>query len=131
MLHSRIKRVEEEYHHAVANILAYEIRDPRLEFASVTRVKISKDLREAVVYYSLLNDAEDAIQEAREALESAKGYIKRLLAAHIDLKRLPDPRFLLDTTTRDAFHIFKLMQEVHTDAPLEETQEAQESGEQD
>jgi ribosome-binding factor A len=123
MLHSRIKRVQEEYHHAVANILAYEIRDPRLEFASVTRVKISKDLREAVVYYSLLNDDAEAIEQAREALESARGYIKRLLASHIELKRLPDPRFVLDTTTRDAFHIFKLMQEVHTDAPLEETPE--------
>jgi ribosome-binding factor A len=123
MLHSRIKRVQEEYHHAVANILAYEIRDPRLEFASVTRVKISKDLREAVVYYSLLNDDAEAVEQAREALESARGYIKRLLASHIELKRLPDPRFVLDTTTRDAFHIFKLMQEVHTDAPLEETPE--------
>jgi ribosome-binding factor A len=107
----------------VANILAYEIRDPRLEFASVTRVKISKDLREAVVYYSLLNDDAEAVEQAREALESARGYIKRLLASHIELKRLPDPRFVLDTTTRDAFHIFKLMQEVHTDAPLEETPE--------
>ncbi len=123
MLQSRIKRVQEEYHHAVANILAYEIRDPRLEFASVTRVKISNDLREAVVYYSLLNDDADAVEQAREALESARGYIKRLLASHIELKRLPDPRFVLDTTTRDAFHIFKLMQEVHTDAPLEETPE--------
>jgi ribosome-binding factor A len=121
MLHSRIKRVQEEYHHAVANILAYEIRDPRLELISVTRVKISKDLRESVVYYSLLNDDEEAINQAREALESAKGYIKRLLAAQIALKRQPDPRFILDTTTRDAFHIFKLMQEVHTDAPLEDS----------
>lgn len=131
MLHSRIKRVEEEYHHAVANILTYEVRDPRLEFASVTRVKISKDLREAVVYYSLLNDAEEAVDQAREALESARGYIKRLLAAHIDLKRLPDPRFVLDTTTRDAFHIFKLMQEVHTDAPPEELEDGPEADEKD
>ncbi len=129
MLHSRIKRVQEEYHHAVANILAYEISDPRLEFVSVTRVKISKDLREAVVYFSMLQDDEESLKHASEALESAKGFVKRILATHISLKRLPDPRFVLDTTTRDAFHIFKLMQEVHTDAPLEETEEEEQPDE--
>lgn len=112
MLHSRIRRVQEEYNHALANIITFELSDPRVEFASVTAVKISKDLREAVVHISFLTDDPDAAIEGIAALEQAKGFIKRHLAKHISLKRLPDPRFILDTSEREAFRLFHVIDQV-------------------
>jgi ribosome-binding factor A len=80
MLHSRIKRIEEEYKQALAEILNYEIDDPRIEFASVSYVHVSKDLGNAVVGISLLQDDPEQAQDCMDAIASAKGYIKRLLA---------------------------------------------------
>lgn len=122
MLHSRMKRVEEMIQQELAKILAYDLQDPRVRMASPSQVKVSKDLREAVVHISLLEDDPDVQAEAMEALESAKGYIKRLLADRVRLKRLPDPHFKLDTTCRDAFELFKVMDQVET-LPLEEDDE--------
>lgn len=120
MLHSRIKRVQEEYQHELAKIIAYDLSDPRLEFVSVTGVKVSKDLREAVVHVSVLADAEERDREALEALESARGYLKRLLAERLSLKRLPDPHFVLDTSEREAFRLFGIMERLKEEAPVGE-----------
>ena len=121
MLHSRMKRVAEQYQHEMAKILAYDLQDPRLEFVSVTGVKISNDLREAIVFVSPLEDAPEKHQAVLEALEAAHGYVKRLLAARLALKRLPDPQFKLDTTGRDAFRLFHIMEEIREDSSSGET----------
>ncbi len=112
MLHSRIKRVQGEYKQELAKIIAYDLSDPRMEFVSVTGVKISRDLREAIVHISLLDDDPKIAQEIVEALEAAIGDIKRILATRISLKRLPDPHFKLDTATRDAYRLFNIMEEI-------------------
>jgi len=109
MLHSRLKRVEQEIQHELARILAYEMRDPRIEMVTPTHVKISKDLREAVVHVSVLNDDPESGAETMAALEAGKGYIKRLLASRIVIKRLPELHFKLDTSLSKAFELFKIM----------------------
>lgn len=121
MLHSRMKRVEEEYQHELARILAYELEDPRLKFATVSSVSIARDLSDATVYISFLEDDPEKEREAMHALEAARGLIKRLLAERLVLKRHPNPHFRLDTTVRDAFHLFKIMEETRKDALPEET----------
>lgn len=111
MLHSRIKRVQENYLHELTKIINYDLQDPRLKMVSVTRVKISKDLREAVVHVSLLEDDPQAAEAVIDALDESRGFIKRILATRISLKRLPNPKFFLDTTTKDAFLIMSKMRE--------------------
>lgn len=117
MLHSRMKRVEEEYQHALAHILAYDLEDPRLKFASVTGVSIARDLSEATVYISFLEDDPEKERSALHAIEVARGLIKRLLAERLSLKRHPNPHFRLDTTQRDAFRLFRVMDEALKDSP--------------
>jgi len=109
MLHSRLKRVEQEIQHELARILAYEMRDPRIEMVTPTHVKISKDLHEAVVHVSVLNDDPESAAETMAALEAGKGFIKRLLASRIVIKRLPELHFKLDTSLSKAFELFKVL----------------------
>jgi ribosome-binding factor A len=128
MLHSRMKRVEEEYQHELARILAYELEDPRLKFATVTSVSIGRDLSDATVYISFLEDDPEKEREAMHAIEVARGLIKRLLAERLVLKRHPNPHFRLDTTQRDAFRLFKIMEENRpADLPEESATQASES----
>jgi ribosome-binding factor A len=109
MLHSRMKRVEQEIQQELARILAYEMRDPRIQMVTPTHVSVSKDLREATVHVSFLNDDPESAEEAMNALEAGKGYIKRLLASRIVIKRLPDLHFRLDTSIGEAFELYKVL----------------------
>lgn len=112
MLNSRIKRVEELIQQELAQILNYGLRDPRIGFITVTRIKVAKDLSDALVFVSFLEEDPKKIEEAMRALESAKGYIKRLLAAHVTLKRLPDLHFKQDVSYLDSQHMEELFHKI-------------------
>ena len=76
-------------------MLLKEIKDPRLGFVTVTGVHLTGDLREATVYVSLFgSDREKA--ESLEALNNARGFIRRELARTINLRNTPDITFVMD-----------------------------------
>jgi ribosome-binding factor A len=112
-LHSRIKRINEELKEALARIIARELKDPRLAetMATVTEVEVTRDLRLAQVYVSVLGD--DAhTNGVMEALNHSKGFIKRRLAEEVILRSLPDLVFHLDTSVRNAERINTLLREI-------------------
>jgi ribosome-binding factor A len=119
MLPSRLKRVEELLQQDLARILQYEIRDPRVKFVTVTGVKVVKDLSEATAFVSILEDDAQKADDVMEGLESARGYIKRLLAERVVLKRLPDVRFEWDTSATQARRIYEILRKIELEQPEE------------
>lgn len=111
-LHSRMKRINEELHHAIAGILQNELKDPRIGtgLVTVTDVIVSKDLHNAQVWISVFG-SDDAAKAAMEALEHSRGFIKRLLADRIVLKYMPELHFRLDTSGRNAARINELLKQ--------------------
>ncbi len=98
MAHSfnRASRVEDQIHREVSNIVLHRVHDPRLRQVTITRVRLSRDLKNAVVFYSLLKGDEKGLKDAAKGLESAKGFIKRELGARIRIKFLPRINFEYD-----------------------------------
>ncbi|MFH0792886.1 MAG: 30S ribosome-binding factor RbfA [bacterium] len=111
-LHSRILRVQDLLKAELSQILLYEMKDPRLGFLTISEVKVSKDLRYARVYVSLLEEDEEKIRETFVALEKARGFIKKQLAERVSLKFLPDLSFEFDTSARYAFEIETIFQKL-------------------
>ncbi|HBF34861.1 TPA: 30S ribosome-binding factor RbfA [Candidatus Sumerlaeota bacterium] len=118
MLHSRMKRVNEEYQHHLAEIFAWEMNDPRMKLVTPVSVKVSPDLSEAVVLISVMEDDTTKAEEVLHVIEGARGYIKKLMAGRIQLKRQPNPHFKLDTTLTKAFGVFKLLHEIEESGEL-------------
>lgn len=112
MLHSRIQRVSHLLRNEIAEILLNDVKDPRLSFVTVSHVEVSKDLRKATVFISILSDEADAIGATLEALESAKGYIKSLLSERVILKFMPDLKFRVDQGARHAARIEAILREL-------------------
>ena len=112
MLNSRLRRVEEVIQQDLARIINYDLNDPRVKFVTVMRVKVSKDLSECIAFVSIMETEGVKAEEVLRGLEAAKGYIKKLLAQRVVLKRLPDLHFRQDTSLNDAFHIDKILQEI-------------------
>ena len=91
----RQERLAGEIRDEVAQMLVRELRDPRIGFATVTRVELSPDLQHARVLISVRGEAE-AQQKTLEGLTSARGYIRREISQRLRLRRAPELVFVLD-----------------------------------
>jgi ribosome-binding factor A len=92
---SRIERVNESVKREICMIVQRELGDPRLEFASISRVEVSRDLRHAKIFFSVLGD-ELSAAHATDGFEAAKGFIKRRLSQRIQMKFMPELNFIYD-----------------------------------
>ncbi len=101
---SRPERVCEQMRREVSQILQEEIKDPRIGFITVIRVEITKDLRFARIFYSILGKDKDQ-KEAKEALESAHGFIRRLIGQRLKLRLTPEIVFIYDKSSEYSIEI--------------------------
>lgn len=105
----RIERVEEQIKQEIADIIHNEVKDPRIGFITISEVKVSKDLRNALVFVSFLEDNKVKNDESLEGLNIAKGFIRRELGKRVTFKYLPELHFKLDETARHAAHINEIL----------------------
>ena len=95
----------------VSEIIRTEVHDPRVaEMVSITYVKVSPDLRDATVYFSIIG-TEQEWKDTEEGLNKAKGFIQKLLGERIFLKVTPRLRFVPDHTMEQAQKIEQLIEE--------------------
>ncbi|MGA2165800.1 MAG: 30S ribosome-binding factor RbfA [Solirubrobacteraceae bacterium] len=110
MTSGRMRRVDEAIRQVIGEVVAGELKDPRVGFVTVTDVRTSADLSHARVYVSVLGDEPD--REATLAgLRSAHGYIQRRVASELRLKRTPTLDFIYDGTTDRAMRLEALLDE--------------------
>ncbi|MBN2176146.1 MAG: 30S ribosome-binding factor RbfA [Demequinaceae bacterium] len=91
----RALRLAETIQRIIANALETEIRDPRLGFVTVTGVRVTGDLQNATVFYTVLGD-DDARKQTADALASAKGRLRSLVGADLNIRLTPTLDFILD-----------------------------------
>ncbi|MBQ8080833.1 MAG: 30S ribosome-binding factor RbfA [Clostridia bacterium] len=107
----RIDRISEEVRHAVDGAIR-QMNDPRItENFSITRADVTRDLRYAKIYVSILED--DQAKDMMAALKSAAGYLRRELGRAVDLRYTPELIFSRDTNIAYGIHIAQLLQEVN------------------
>jgi ribosome-binding factor A len=95
----------------VSEILATEMKDPRLGMVSITRVEMSPDLRYATLNTSVYG-SEDEKMETIQALSGASGYIRKLLAPRLRIRHIPSIRFRLDESMEHAEQITRTLNEI-------------------
>ena len=111
---ARSDRVSGHIQKALSDILLKKIKDPRLEFATITNVKMSRDLRVARIYFTITGDKKSA-EEALEGFKSAIGYVKRTLAGQLGLRYMPELKFFYDESFDYGSHIDKILKDVKAD----------------
>jgi len=92
----------------VAEMLERRVKDPRLGFVTVTDAKITGDLREATVYYTVYGSADDQAGTAA-ALKSATGLIRSEVGRQTGLRHTPSLSFVRDTLPEGAQHLEELV----------------------
>ena len=113
----RASRVGDLILREIADLLMTRVKEPRVKKITVTGISVSKDLRYAKVFYSLIG-SEQEILEAQKGLESATGFIKREIGLRMDLKYMPDIVFRHDPSLAEGDHMEKLFQKLKKEEPL-------------
>ncbi|MEV2219727.1 MULTISPECIES: 30S ribosome-binding factor RbfA [Nocardia] len=96
---ARARRLAKRISAIVATAIEYEVKDPRLNFVTVTDAKVTGDLREATVYYTVMGetlDVEPDYAAAAAGLEKAKGVLRSKVGAGTGVKFTPTLAFVLD-----------------------------------
>ena len=110
MSYQRIDRISEEVRREVDRIIREELNDPRISGTfSVTRADVTRDLRYAKIYVSVLED--DKREGLLAALKSASGYIRRALGKGILIRYSPELSFVSDQNIAYGVHISKVLSE--------------------
>ncbi|MGN1020791.1 MAG: 30S ribosome-binding factor RbfA [Aristaeellaceae bacterium] len=125
MSYQRIDRISEEVRREVDRIIREELNDPRVTGTfSVTRAEVTRDLRYAKIYVSVLED--DRREDLLKALKSAAGYIRRALGKGIIIRSAPELSFVSDQNIAYGVHIAQVLAEAqknegeHHDAEQED-----------
>ncbi len=104
----RPERLGEALREEIAEVVGFELDDPRIQSATVTEVNVSGDLRDARVYV-LINGSEAEIKEALNALRQAATFVRQQVAMNLDLRFAPHIHFVRDSAEENAARVNSLL----------------------
>jgi len=107
---TRQEKIKELLKVEISDIIRRELKDPRLGFITITDAEVSKDLRYAKVYISVLGD-EKAKEESLAVLQHAAGFIRGEFGRRAFLKVIPEITFKMDTSVEHGARIFELLEQ--------------------
>lgn len=107
----RLARVNSQLQREITRILRSEVRDPRVGTPIVTEVRVTSDLSYARVFVRLAGSSGERDQ-AMKGLAASAAFIRGSLGAELHIRRLPELRFVEDTSHEHAKRIEELLREV-------------------
>jgi len=107
----RTLQVSDEIQRILSEVIQYELKDPRVGFATVVGVNMSADLQHATVRISVLDETQRA--DTFEALQRARGFMRRRVAQELrHLRAVPELHLMLDTSLDYSIHIDEVLRQV-------------------
>lgn len=108
---ARLGRIEEEYKKELSQIISYELKNPNVTgLISVTKVKVTNDLKYAKVYVSILNAKNT--KNTLVGLKKSSGFIRSELARKVNLRNTPELLFELDESLEYGAKIDTILKEI-------------------
>jgi ribosome-binding factor A len=105
---ARVRRHAERIRELVASVVRTQVKDPRLGMITITDARLTADLRDATVFYTVLGDAAAKASTAA-ALDSANGLLRSTVGKALGLRHSPSLTFVLDDVQDHAKHIDDLL----------------------
>jgi ribosome-binding factor A len=107
---TRARRLADRIKVIVAEQLERRVKDPRLGFVTITDARITNDLRDATVFYTVFGDEEERAASTA-ALDSAKGMLRTEVGRQTGVRHTPSLTFVLDAVPDNARHITDLLKQ--------------------
>jgi ribosome-binding factor A len=110
----RSERIADSIREEIAQIVGYELEDPRLSTVTVTDVKLSDDKRAARIYVTVAGD-ENEHKSALAALKHAAAYVRKQLGISLNLPRTPELHFVRDRVEEEGERVDQLLQQIESE----------------
>jgi len=111
---SRPDRVGDQIRKELSELIAREVHDPGIGFLTVTQVKMTPDLQNARVYYTIIGD-EKARKDTQRALGRATPFLRRQVGNRVRLKTVPTLEFFYDESIERQDRIEKIMLDIQAE----------------
>lgn len=108
---SRQDRVAEAIRQEASLIIHDKLKDPRIGFITITNVEVTPDLRYAKIFFSVLGN-DESYKKTKEALDSALGFVRKLVAERLNLRFAPEIAFYEDRSTEYSVRIEEVLNEI-------------------
>ncbi|MDZ7672292.1 MAG: 30S ribosome-binding factor RbfA [Halanaerobiales bacterium] len=107
----RVRRMSQLLKEEISKIVLRELKDPRIGFASITKIDVSSDLKHAKVMVSVYGSEQEK-KETMEGLDAANKYIRKLVGERLTTYHTPELIFRYDDSIEQGVHISHLIDEV-------------------
>ena len=106
-------RVADQVQRDLAEIIAYELKDPRVGMITITEVQVTPDYAHAKVYFTTLVDNDEAVENTLSGLHKAAGFIRGQLGRRLTIHTIPELHFVHDRSTMRGIELSKLIDEAN------------------
>lgn len=107
----KIERINTNLKREISMILANEVDDKNIKFVTVTDVDTTNDLSLSKVYVTVLNDEKK--DDIMKSLINAKGFVRSQLFDRVELRKIPDIRFIYDESIEYGNKIEKIIEDIN------------------
>ena len=107
----RPERLAETLREEIAEVVGFELDDPRIEMVTVTDVNVADDLRDAKVYV-LVDGTEEEINGALKALQHAASFVRQQVAMNLSMRFAPHLHFVRDTAEENASRVNSILSDL-------------------
>jgi len=110
-LPKRSEHLEKSLLREINNIIYRKINDPRIKFVTITRVKVSSDLKYADIFVTIFND-KDQQKKALKGLKNATKFIRGELGKDLKIRYVPNIKFIIDEGLEHQYKLLKIITEI-------------------
>ena len=110
----RTDKVKKQLEREISRVFREDLKDPRIGFVTVTRIDLTGDLRNAKIYFSIMSDEVNK-DESLEGVNSAAGYIRKLIGDRLKLKYVPELIFRLDKSIEYSIELEKTFERLRNE----------------
>ena len=109
---SRSDRISEQIRRELADLLQFEVKDPRVSMVTITEVGVSGDIAHAKIYFSApVQDNPQALAELQKGLDKSAGFLRSQLGKRMMVRTVPQLHFIYDTSIDHGMKISRLIDE--------------------
>ena len=109
----RSQRVADQIQRDLAEIIAFELKDPRVGMVTLTEVQVTPDYAHAKVFFTTQADNPDTISITTTGLKAASGFLRNQLGRRLTIHTLPELHFVHDISTSRGIELSKLIDEAN------------------
>ena len=112
----RTDRLRVQIKEIISEIIQRKLKDAHVGMITITEVTVTRDLSEAVVFYSVFGDTL-VRKETNKTLDRARGFIQSELGKTLHIRRVPSLRFEIDKSIDQGLRIQHLLDQIHENKP--------------